>query len=210
MDPDPGGGRALTALASLRRFARPKAAPEERCALCGVALAAEHPHLIEAATRQLSCACNACALLFSGPGPARYRRVPRRVEPLPDLRLSDETWEALNLPINLAFFLRSTASGGVVALYPSPAGATESPVAASAWAELERENPGLGGLEPDVEGLLVNRVGEAREYYRVGLDECYRLVGLIRLHWRGLSGGATAWEEIGRFFADLKGSCSHA
>ncbi|HWE39185.1 MAG TPA: DUF5947 family protein [Isosphaeraceae bacterium] len=211
MDPDPIGGRGLTALASLRRFVRPRSEPEtERCALCGVDLAPEHAHLVEPASRRLSCACDACAFLLSGPAPARYRRVPRRVESLPGFRLSDETWEALNLPINLAFFKQSTPTGGVVALYPSPAGATESPVSASAWEALAVENPVLGGLEPVVEGLLVNRVGEARDYYRVGLDECYRLVGLIRVHWRGLSGGATAWEEIGRFFADLKERCAHA
>ncbi len=210
MVPDPNGGdRGLTALASLKRFVRPRA-PRERCDLCGVGLADLHPHLIEPANRRLICACDACALLFSSPGETRYRRVPRRVQYLPGLRLSDETWEALNLPINLAFFLRSTQAGGVVALYPSPAGATESEVAAEAWETLEEENPSLRQLEPDVEGLLVNRVGSPHECYRVGLDECYRLVGLIRLHWRGLSGGAGAWSEIDRFFAELRGRSTHA
>ena len=50
----------------------------------------------------------------------------------------------------------------------------------------------------------MNRVGETRDHYRVGIDECYKLVGLIRTHWRGLSGGTAVWEEIGRFFAGLK------
>ena len=40
--------------------------------------------------------------------------------------LDDELWAAFAVPIGLAFFLRSAASGEVVALYPSPAGATES------------------------------------------------------------------------------------
>ena len=57
--------------------------------------------------------------------------------------------------------------------------------------------------------LLVNRVGMARgctpaEYYLVPIDECYKLVGLIRTHWRGLSGGTEVWREIGAFFAALK------
>ena len=71
-------------------------------------------------------------------------------------------------------------------------------------------------FEPDVEALLVNRVGEARECYRVGIDDCYRLVGVIRTHWRGLSGGTAVWDEIGRFFAGLKersdsqGGAAHA
>jgi hypothetical protein len=203
--------RGVTALASLRRFVRPRAViPRERCGLCGAELADEHPHLVEVAYRRLACACDACAILFDGPGPARYSRVPRRALCLSDFRLTDEVWEGLNLPINLAFFLRSTPADGVVALYPSPAGATESAVAAEAWESLVAENPVLISLRPDVEGLLVNRVGDARECYVVGLDECYRLVGLIRLHWRGLSGGAAAWGEIGRYFAELKGRASHA
>jgi hypothetical protein len=39
----------------------------------------------------------------------------------------------------------------------------------------------------------------------VGIDECYRLVGLIRTRWRGLSGGPDVWTEIGRYFDELKG-----
>lgn len=210
MDPDPSGGApAPTALASLQRFLRPRVV-RERCALCGTDLADAHSHLVEPASRQLSCACEACALLFSGGAETRYRRVPRRLDYLGGFQLSDAAWEGLNLPINLAFFFQSTPAGGVVALYPSPAGATEAPVAESAWEELVAANPILRRFEPDVEGLLVNRVDEARECYRVGLDECFRLVGLIRLHWRGLSGGAAVWDEINRFFVDLKGRASDA
>ena len=123
---------------------------------------------------------------------------------MPDFRLSDEAWDALQLPINLAFFMRSTAAGRVVALYPSPGGATESLVAADAWEALAQENPVLNEFEPDVEGLLVNRVAESCECYRVGIDECYKLVGLIRSSWHGLSGGTAVWGEIARFFATLK------
>jgi hypothetical protein len=198
-----GGGPARSPLASIRRFMRPKAA-RERCALCGTELGADHPHLVEPSSRRLSCACDACALLFSGQGGARFRRVPSRVRALPDFALSDATWDGLQLPINLAFFLRSTPEGRVVALYPSPAGATEATVDEQAWRALEEDNPILRDFETDVEGLLVNRVGEARDCYRVGVDECYRLVGLIRAHWRGLSGGAEVWGEIARFFAELR------
>jgi hypothetical protein len=62
----------------------------------------------------------------------------------------------------------------------------------------------LGGMERDVEALLVNRVRGAREHFLVPIDECYSLVGLIRMHWRGLSGGREVWEEIGRFFEELR------
>ena len=40
------------------------------------------------------------------------------------------------IPIGLAFFMRSSVSGGVVAFYPSPAGATESELSLEAWDEL--------------------------------------------------------------------------
>jgi hypothetical protein len=79
-----------------------------------------------------------------------------------------------------------------------------------AWQLLAEDNPVLRDFEPDVEALLVNRVGEARECYRAGIDQCYKLVGLIRTHWRGLSGGTAVWEEIGRFFTGLKGGSAHA
>jgi hypothetical protein len=205
MNPDDRDGQGMTALASLRRYVRPRATPvRERCELCDAELAPEHSHLIELATRRLACACEACALLFSGSGGGRYRGVPRRARFLSDFRLSDAAWDDLGIPIDLAFFLRSTPADGIIAVYPSPAGATESLVSSDAWEALAAENPVLHDLEPDVEALLVNRVAGARESYRVGIDECYKLVGLIRTKWRGLSGGQDVWDEIARHFAGLK------
>jgi hypothetical protein len=123
--------------------------------------------------------------------------------------MTDSQWDGLMMPINMAFFFRSTAQNRVVALYPSPAGATESLLSLDTWDEIELENPVLVDMEPDVEALLVNRIGHARgfsgpEYYLVPIDECFRLVGLIRSHWQGLSGGAEVWTEVGRLFTDLK------
>jgi hypothetical protein len=209
MSTDPQGDPRLTALSALRRFVRPRPV-RERCELCGADLADDHAHLVEPAARKLACACDACAVLFSDPGAGRYRRVPRRVQFLADFRLTDAQWEGLGLPINLAFFLHSTAAGRVIAFYPSPAGATESLPDAETWQALADDNPVLRDLEPDVEALLVNRVGEAREHYRAGIDRCYELVGLVRRHWRGFSGGQAVWDEIGRFFAGLKERSGHA
>ncbi|HEY7328932.1 MAG TPA: DUF5947 family protein [Gemmataceae bacterium] len=196
-------------MAALRRFAQPPPAPE-RCELCSAELTAEHPHLLELSSRQLVCACRACAILFDTEGAGKFRRVPERVQFLPNFSLTDEAWLGLGLPINLAFFLHSTVAGHVVALYPSPAGATEAYVPMDAWQMLEQDNPVLCDLRPDVEALLVNRMGEAREHYRVGIDKCYELVGLIRTHWRGWSGGQTVWEAIDRFFVGLRGGIPHA
>jgi hypothetical protein len=108
------------------------------------------------------------------------------------------------VPINLAFFYRDCAADKVLAMYPSPAGATESLLTLESWQEIVAQNPDLQTMEPDVEALLVNRIGDSAEYYLVPIDECYRLVGIIRMHWRGLSGGTEVWKEIHQFFDDLR------
>jgi hypothetical protein len=195
--------RLSTAFAALRRFVRPRAVVG-RCELCGLALPAEHPHLVELSSRRLACACAACAVLFDNQSRARYRRVPLRVRYLASFRLDEASWAAAALPINLAFFFNSSAAAKTLVYYPSPAGPTEATLDFESWAEIVRDNPVLNELEPDVEALLVNRIGEAREYYLAPIDECYKLIGLIRLHWRGLSGGAEVWAEIEGFFRSLK------
>jgi hypothetical protein len=108
------------------------------------------------------------------------------------------------IPINLAFFYRDSAADRVRAMYPSPAGAIESLLTLESWAEIAAAHPALQTMEADVETFLVNRVGTAAQYYIVPVDECYRLVGLIRMHWHGLSGGTEVWKEIHNFFTDLK------
>ncbi len=110
------------ATGSPRRAPPPAAAPEgERCDLCGRAIAEDHRHLLTWSERRIECACEACIALRSGD--REYRPVGTRVAWLPDLVLDDERWAAFGIPIGLAFFMRSTISAGVVAMYPSPAGA---------------------------------------------------------------------------------------
>lgn len=193
----------LSALASLRRFAQPRP-PREHCDLCAAVLPEAHPHLLELSSRRIICVCAACALLFDRPGIGKYRLVPRRVQFLADFRLPEEEWAALHLPIDLAFFLYSSTAERILALYPSPGGATEALPPPDAWRILVADNPILQKMQPDVEALLVNRVASPHTYYLAGIDECYKLVGLIRSHWRGLSGGAAVWKEIERFFIALK------
>jgi hypothetical protein len=189
---------------AIRRFARVRA-PVERCDLCGLELFPEHDHLIEPGRRQLACACPACALLFTGRADARYKRIPRRVVLLEDFSLTDAEWEGLRLPISLAFVFDSTPQGRMVACYPSPAGATESLLELETWTDIRARCPALAGLEPDVEALLVNRTRTPGDYLIVPIDECFKLVGLIRTHWSGLSGGTIVWKEIAAFFAALHG-----
>jgi hypothetical protein len=196
----------------LRQFTRSRSAASravEHCELCSAALHHDHPHLVELANRQILCACDACALLFDGLEKSKYKRVPRISQYLPGFEMTDGQWESLMIPINMAFLFRSSLENRIVALYPSPAGAVESLLPLDAWAEITDNNPALHQLKPDVEALLVNRVGHAHglrdaEYYIAPIDECYKLVGLIRANWKGLSGGAEVWTEVGRFFTELR------
>jgi hypothetical protein len=203
MTPEQGGSPlAQTPLAALRRFTRPAVA-QECCELCSAALGPEHSHLVELASRKLVCACDPCAVLFSSQAAPRYRRVPRDVRRLPDLQLSDAQWNGLMVPTGLAFLFYSSQAGRVVAVYPSPGGPTEAALEA-AWDDIVRDNPVLRTMQPDTEALLVNRMGSARDHYLVGIDECYKLVGLVRTHWQGFSGGPEVWSQIDRFFSNLK------
>jgi Family of unknown function (DUF5947) len=196
------GGRGLTAIAALRRFAAPRQVPE-RCNLCGVRLSFEHRHLLEMANRHIICTCDPCALRFQNVIDGRFKLIPRDAFALPNFQLADEQWENLALPINLVFILRHSPDDKIVAFYPSPAGATESLLSLNAWEQIAMENPSIRCMEPDVETLLINRVTTSRRYFIAPIDMCFELVGLIRLHWKGLSGGSLVWKEVDGFFARL-------
>jgi hypothetical protein len=191
----------------LRQFVAQRP-PQERCDLCAAPVHPAHQHLLDPGRNALLCACEACAVLFSAPG-SRYRRVPRRTQQVRDFDAPEPLWEDLSIPIDVVYFYRDSAAGRVKASYPSPAGATESLLPLAAWEQLTAANPVLTTMEPDVEALLANRLGPragggAPEYYLAPIDECYKLVGLIRTHWRGLSGGTAVWEELVHFFAALR------
>jgi hypothetical protein len=196
-------------MTKLMRLAREAAVEREqeleRCDLCGEAIPENHRHLLDLESRELMCACQACRLLFDRPaaGGDHYRLVPDRRLVLDDFAMDDATWERLRIPVDMAFFFFSSQAGKVQAFYPGPMGATESQLGLEAWTQLERDNPVLATLEPDVEALLVNRARGARMHFVVPIEDCYRLAGLIRTRWRGLSGGEEVWKEIDRFFKEV-------
>lgn len=201
------GLEAEPSLEILRRFVKERE-PAERCELCaeGIAPHPHHEHLLEPIERQLLCSCTPCALLFPVDAQKRFRRVPRRLWYLTDFTITDSMWDSLAIPVNMAFLLSSAPAAELHAYYPSPAGATESLLTLEGWAELLEANAALSTLVPDVEALLVNRVGERRDYFIAPIDRCYELVGLLRVYWRGLSGGTEVWERVGGFFDELRTS----
>jgi hypothetical protein len=177
----------------------------EQCDLCAAPVPPGHRHLVDLDDRRLLCACRGCALLFDSKaaGGGHLRLLPTRRRRLDGFVLDPAGWDRLRIPVDMAFFFRSTPAARVLAFYPSPAGPTESLLELEAWTELEAANPVLGEMEPDVEALLVNRAGERREHWIVPIDDCYELVGLIRTRWRGFGGGEEVWAGIDAFFDDL-------
>jgi hypothetical protein len=200
-------------------------APEEKCEFCATPVAAEHGHVADLETSTLMCACRACYLLFthSGAGQtwqqdpqpepekrigrARYRAIPDRYRSDPGHPLTLAEWDALEIPVGLAFFLRSSAGGETTGFYPSPAGATECRLDLDAWGRIAAEHPLLAAAEPDVEAILISR-GERDqpgvETFLVPIDACYELAGRMRLEWRGFDGGAEARQSITAFLERVR------
>jgi Family of unknown function (DUF5947) len=200
-------------LQALARRGEEPAAPaddQERCELCSEPVAPEHRHVIDMRSRQILCACRACAILFDhrAAGGGHYRLLPTERRLLEGFRLDDAAWADLAIPVEMAFFFHSSPVERVVAFYPSPVGATESALRLDAWEDLVAANPVLQGLTADVEALLVHRARGSREHWLLPVDNCYRLVGIIRTRWRGLSGGQEVWEAIQAFFDDLRATAT--
>ena len=104
---------------------RPTQAAGERCEMCAEPIADDHRHVVDTAGRQLMCVCRGCYLLFTdSAADLRYRSVPDRYLSFPDFAVDRLGWEALQIPVGLAFFFRNSTLGRVVAFYPGPAGAT--------------------------------------------------------------------------------------
>lgn len=194
-------GSWTRSLRSLKSFSQAKAA---RCELCAQNIHERHQHLLEPRERKVICSCDGCAILFDVSGATRYRRIPRNASSLPELALTDEHWRRLNIPIGLGFIHASSRAAGVLACYPSPLGVTEASIDEGVWREVVALSPKLSELNEDVEALLVNRLRNQREYFRVPIDRCFELVGIVRTFWQGMSGGDRVWEEVGHYLSRLR------
>jgi hypothetical protein len=208
----------------------PGQGPVEKCEFCAATVPAEHGHVADLESSTLLCACRACYLLFtqSGAGQgwqgrqpgqdrqpgqgrqigrARYRSVPDRYRSDLGHPLTVAEWDALEIPVGLAFFLRSSASGDTTAFYPSPAGATECRLDLDEWARITASHPLVGAAEPDVEAILISRAEHDQggvETFLVPIDACYELAGRMRLLWRGFDGGAEARQSIAGFLQRVR------
>ena len=202
-----------TAYDVLTRIRSNRQAPEpagERCEMCSESIADEHQHVVDVAGRQLMCVCRACYLLFTDTNAdLRYRAVPDRYLAFPDFALDRRAWEALQIPVGVAFFFTNSALGRTVAFYPGPAGACESELDLDAWNAISGADARVGLLADDVEALLVRIPETDPEFaqpqsFLVPIDACYEFVGRLRMLWRGFDGGQEAREFIDNFFSQIK------
>jgi hypothetical protein len=199
----------MNALGALERFTRsPRTAMFERCAICAAPIDGErHAHLVDLEKASVICGCDICGRLFtqSGGSRPRYRTVPTRVWADPAFGSSSDAWAALGIPVGLAFAFRSSRAGGWVVLYPTPAGPAEAEIDTGRLEAFVGGMPLGAGLEWDIEALLVfARPDGSIEGYRVPIDVCFRLVGEVRAHWQGLTGGDRVREQIEALFAELR------
>ena len=193
------------ATAAPASFAATEAA-EEKCEMCATVIPADHAHVADLQNSSLLCACRACYLLFTPveAGRGRYRAVPDRYLSDPDHPLAPGEWEELEIPVGLAFFLRSSQQDEVAGFYPSPAGATECRLDLAAWARLAGGHPLLTAMEADVEAVLIAKGDDGIEHFLVPIDACYELAGRMRLTWRGFDGGSEARHSIDDFLGTVR------
>ncbi|KIE24354.1 hypothetical protein LK08_25110 [Streptomyces sp. MUSC 125] len=192
----------MSAGGALARVIRSAAAGRdrpERCDLCDAPAPDGHRHLYDTGRREVLCACGACAVLFAGDGTGggQYLLVPRR-----RVRLAPVDTGPLGVPVGLVFFV-PRADGTVTAQGPSPAGAMRWEVDADRWREMCTRCPQLASLAPEVEALLVNTVRGFDHHWIVPVDDCFRMVAVVRREWRGLAGGGRVWPAVEQFFTEL-------
>lgn len=213
---------------------QPKPRPGERCELCAQLIPDEHNHVVDLESRSLMCACRPCYLVFSprGSGGNRFRAVPDRFLSFSDFTLSSAQWDAMQIPVGVAFFFMNSSLNHIAAFYPGPAGATESMLSLDSWGEVVATNPALATLQPDVEAFLVrsadrrsvdrqDTVGSSvadgsgvdsvqAECFLVPIDVCYELVGELRRLWKGFDGGTEAHAALDAFFDRVRSKAQPA
>jgi hypothetical protein len=132
----------------------------------------------------------------------QLRRISDRRLRLAEVAGDELAWATFGIPVDLAFFVADD-DGNVDAFYPGPAGTTRAPVDAGAWSALAVANPPIARMQARVEALLVRQHEARRAHFVVPIDDCFRLVGVVRSQWHGFSGGREVWRAIDEFFTAL-------
>ena len=181
----------------------------QQCEMCAAPLAGVQRHLLDLAHHTFLSICTACAQAFGprGVNAGLYRLIPTRHLALLDFQATDDLWTG---PVKGICLLRNSETGSVLAVYLDSPGVRESVFDRDRWQTLRTANPLLESLEPDVETLLLQRIGPAPSAYIVPIDTCVRLIGLLEDHRRKQVGKQEIWRAVGAFFVDLQASASPA
>ncbi|HTH90032.1 DUF5947 family protein [Mycobacterium sp.] len=202
-----GNGNVIDVLARIRASRGAPQPAGERCEMCSEAIADEHQHVVNLEGRQLMCVCRGCYLLFTDTeAELRFRAIPDRYLAFPDFALDRRAWEALQIPVGLAFFFHNSTLDRTVAFYPGPAGATESELDLQAWNDIRTADGRVDAIAADTEALLVRIPDDdaaSPQAYLVPIDACYEFVGRLRMMWRGFDGGQDVRNYIDEFFEML-------
>ena len=204
-----GGDRAKM-ISSLRGLSRPPSprrhgdGPDvEVCELCGTELPQNHRHLLQLTERRILCACATCWASALG----RPRAAPDRAAASSGSRTS-------SCPRSCGRSCRSRSGSPSSCARASPTRwspctrAPRAPPSPSSTCPPGRSsselNPILTGIEPDAEALVVNRIADPHEFVIAPIDECYGLVGAIKVSWEGISGGPALEREVPAFFDEMR------
>ena len=195
---DRTGPRARTRRGDRRPHAgAPVSAPTSSAATSAApTVPADHRHLLHLVERRIECVCESCWALRSGD--AEYRPTGSRTTVADRARAARRRLGELSDPDRAGLLhgldhrrLRGRA-------VPEPRRRTESELHFSSWSRMVELNPVLADLEPDIEGLIVNRLSDPPAYVIAPIDRCYALTGTIKANWEGISGGAQRTRGGGR------------
>ena len=171
--------------------------------MCSTEIADRHGHVADLEAHRLLCTCRACFLLFtgSGAGAGRFLAVPEDVRKVADVAISEGQWAALQIPVDLAFFLRQSGAENVGAYYPGPGARPSRSWTWPAGPRSSTRTPFWRRRNRDVRAILLRRSTSGYACYLVPVDRCYELVGIVRQSWVGFHGGAEVWARVEGFFA---------
>ena len=159
--------------------------------------------------RQLMCICRGCYLLFTDShAQLRYRAVPDRYLAFPDFALDRREWEALQIPVGLAFFFRNSAHGPNRRVLSRPGRRHRVRTGPRRLERDHRRRPPGRACWPTTSrrcwsGCPTDEQAPP-QCFLVPIDACYEFVGRLRMLWRGFDGGQEAHRFIDEFFAQVE------
>ena len=173
--------------------------------------ATTHSHVANIADRRLMCTCRGCYLLFTAAGgrrPADARGARRSTASSTTSRSPRQQWDDLAIPVDLVFLFRQSdaedADGRAAArrLLPEPGRRDRVRARPRRRGSGSPRRTRRSATWPTTsQAALLRRTGPGEfTCLLVPIDACYELVGLVRKHWTGFSGGAEVWQRIDEFF----------